>query len=214
MPTMWTDPWGLNPVDKWWRKIKAEVEGFGADPGAVFKAARQGATMGAFGLGGAFTRTADFVIPDRFWELTPTWDKWGTNWAIYEGILREDDGIADHSEYKCGKAAGYTAEAALALAAGLGAVQAANNYFMPQTLYHFTSAEGAQAIASSGQILPTKVGLWGSGTYFTAFNNATIATLQGASSTQAVIAVSSTAVGATGTYFPGTYIVQGGVVLP
>jgi RHS repeat-associated protein len=71
----------------------------------------------------------------------------------------------------------------LALAVGPEAVA---NALAPATLYHFTSAEAAAAIRSSGRILPGK-GLFGSGVYGSAFRSPLAAKIMGARSVQAVV---------------------------
>ena len=71
----------------------------------------------------------------------------------------------------------------LALAVGPEAVA---NALAPATLYHFTSAEAAAAIRSSGRILPGK-GLFGSGVYGSGFRSPLAAKIMGARSVQAVV---------------------------
>ncbi len=107
---------------------------------------------------------------------------------------------------------GKTAQLALITAGGLSASQALNGYFMPSTLYHFTSLEGAAAIESTG-IQATINGLYGTGTYLTGFNSAFMATIQGAVSTETAITVSTEGLTISPTYFPGTYIIRGASLL-
>jgi RHS repeat-associated protein len=108
--------------------------------------------------------------------------------------------------------AGKIAQVCLTTAAGLGALKAANAALMPQTLYHFTSVEGAAGIAANGGIDATS-GLYGYGTYLSGFNNAAMAALQGASATDVAVPVAAEGLSISATYFPGTYIVEGASVL-
>jgi hypothetical protein len=127
-----------------------------------------------------------------------------------------NNGIYDPNDplNKFSHAGGKVAQVCLTSAAGLGALKAANAAFMPATLYHFTSVEGAAAITASGGI-DASAGLYGYGTYLTGFNSATMAAIQGASATEVAIPVATEGLSVSATYFPGTYIVQGaGVLVP
>ena len=108
--------------------------------------------------------------------------------------------------------AGKVGQVCLTSAAGLGALRAANGALMPKNLYHFTSANGAAGIAATGGIQAGS-GLYGNGVYLTGFNSATMATIQGAASTEAAIAVSTEGLIMSPTYFPGTYIARGVSIL-
>jgi RHS repeat-associated protein len=109
---------------------------------------------------------------------------------------------------------GSVSQVALTQAAGLSAVRAINSSLMPSTLYHFTSAEGAAGIqAVSG--ISAGSGVYGPGVYLTAFNNATMAGIQGAVQTEVAIPVVVEGLTVSATYFPGTYIVRGvSILLP
>ncbi len=92
--------------------------------------------------------------------------------------------------------------------ATLGAASAAGAisklYQVPEYLYHFTSAEGGAAINASG-VLNAGKGLYGEGVYLTRFTSPTMATLQGARSTEAVIRVATEGLEISPTLFPGTF---------
>jgi RHS repeat-associated protein len=101
--------------------------------------------------------------------------------------------------------------AALGLAAG--ASQVLNLYKVPETLYHFTSWENAAGILETGAIEPAS-GTYGEGVYLTRFNSSIMATLQGASSTEAAFQVSTEGLIVQSTPFPGTFLVSGSVPIP
>jgi hypothetical protein len=130
----------------------------------------------------------------------------------FESIYADECGNFD-SAYQFSRIAGAISGNLLSTAAGLGATKAINAALMPKTLYHFTSAKGAASIAANGGINASMKGMYGMGTYLTGFNNATVATLQGARDTSAVISVSTEGLKVSATYFPGTYIVRGASVL-
>jgi hypothetical protein len=107
-----------------------------------------------------------------------------------------------------GKASGYAA----ATAASLMAVQAANHVLMPATLYHFTSTSSATGIAAVGGIRAGS-GMYGYGVYLTGIKSRLYATIQGAKSTEAVVAVPTAGIRVSATIWPGTYIVRNASVL-
>jgi hypothetical protein len=150
--------------------------------------------------------TADGLIPfgDPFADLYQNGDIWSD----------DNQGLSDYERglYEKSKTGGKVAQVCLTTAAGLGATRALNGFFMPKTLYHFTSAEGAAGIATTGGIQAGS-GIYGTGVYLTGFNSATMATIQGAASTEAVIAVSSQGLAISPTFFPGTYILRGASLL-
>jgi hypothetical protein len=105
---------------------------------------------------------------------------------------------------------GQVGFAAATTAAG-GAI--GNLYKTPQYLYHFTSSAGGAGINATGGIAASARGLYGSGTYLTRFASPTLARLQGAASTQAVVRVSTAGLNVSRTPFPGTFIVRGASTL-
>lgn len=150
--------------------------------------------------------TADGLIPfgDPFADLYQNGDIWSD----------DNQGLSDYerSLYEKSKTGGKVAQVCLTSAAGLGATRALNGLFMPKTVYHFTSAGGAAGIAARGGIQAGS-GLYGTGVYFTGFNSATMATIQGAASTEVAIAVSTQGLAISPTFFPGTYILRGASLL-
>lgn len=93
---------------------------------------------------------------------------------------------------------------------GLGALKA------PGNLYHFTSGlRGAEINATA--VLRPGAGLFGAGVYLSTSTSTTIATLQGAHATEAVVRVSTSALTEQGlrlvpTWVPGSYRIIGGAV--
>ncbi len=85
-------------------------------------------------------------------------------------------------------------------------------YSVPDVLYHFTSWSGAARIITSGTIVASQKGCYGSGVYLTRFSSSIMALLQGAASIQAQLAIpTSTIVGRiVSTWFPGTFKYIGG----
>ena len=81
-------------------------------------------------------------------------------------------------------------------------------YRVPKYLYHFTSSAGGASINATGGIAASSRGLYGAGTYLTRYASPTIATLQGAAPTQAVVRVSNAGLNVSRTLFPGTFIVR------
>jgi RHS repeat-associated protein len=139
--------------------------------------------------------------------------------AALDGLIPFADPFGDNGGYdKCDKynrmsqGFGRASQMALTTAAGLGAIKAVNGAFMPETLYHFTSLEGLAGIEATGGIQAGS-GLYGTGVYLTGFNSATMAILQGAQSTAAVVEVSTAGLNVSATYFPGTYIIRGASLL-
>jgi RHS repeat-associated protein len=139
--------------------------------------------------------------------------------AYGDGFIPFGDPFASNGFYdpcdeslKISKGLGKVGQVAATTALGLSALRAANAALMPSTLYHFTSAAGAQGIAATGGIQAGS-GLYGTGVYLTGFNSSTAALLQGAVSTQAVISVPTAGLGVSATYFPGTYILAGASLL-
>ena len=137
--------------------------------------------------------------------------------ATADGFNPFGDPLASHGFYdpckgwnRFSHSMGKVAQASVTSATGLGALRAANGFFMPSTLYHFTSVESAASILAEGEIQAgTGFSLYGPGVYLTGFNNATIATLQGAASTEAVIPIATEGLTVIPTYFPGTYLIRG-----
>jgi RHS repeat-associated protein len=134
--------------------------------------------------------------------------------ATADGLIPFADPFASHGFYdpcdnwnQFSYTMGKVAQVSLTSAAGLGAVRAANGLFMPSIVYHFTSVEGAAEIAATGGI-EAGSGFYGTGVYLTGFNSAAIATIQGATSTEVAIAVSTEGLVISPTIFPGTYIIR------
>jgi RHS repeat-associated protein len=96
---------------------------------------------------------------------------------------------------------------------GLGALRA------PEKLYHFTSGVRGAEISATGALNPG-AGLFGNGVYLSTSTSTTVATLQGAHSTEAVVQVTAQTLQQQGlrlvpTWVPGSYRVVGGsIALP
>jgi RHS repeat-associated protein len=129
----------------------------------------------------------------------------------FEIVYKDDCGRFKNGT-QWSKGLGQVSQQALLTAGGLGLSKGLNTLLMPKTLYHFTSAASAAGIEATGGIAAGS-GFYGTGVYLTGFNSATMATIQGARSTAAAIAVASEGLPVSATYFPGTYIVRGASVL-
>jgi len=90
-------------------------------------------------------------------------------------------------------------------------------YSVPATLYHFTSAAGAAGIAAAGEITASTGlaegggAIFGSGVYASAPQIPIIATLMGASSTEAVVPISTQGLTVYRTLIPGAFRIIGNV---
>lgn len=103
---------------------------------------------------------------------------------------------------------------ALAWGAGLGAAagKVADLYSVPDTLYHFTSSDAAEAISESGRLEP-KPGNHGVGVYTTRFPSRSVAALQRAASTDMVFAIESETYAVKPTAVPGTFVITEAVAV-
>jgi len=106
--------------------------------------------------------------------------------------------------------AGYAGNVA---AISYGAAGLANLYSVPANVYHFTTAAGGAGINATGGIAASSFGVGGAGTYFTASTSATIATLQGAQGTAAVVQVSTAGLSLSPTIIPGTFVLRNASLL-
>jgi hypothetical protein len=89
----------------------------------------------------------------------------------------------------------------------------ATAYRIPDNVYHFTTAEGGAGINKSGIIRASNFGIGGRGTYFTSSTSRTIATIQGAQGTAAMVRVPTAGLPLSRTLVPGSFVLKNASLL-